>query len=75
MLPVIRWRQIWEEFEMQKDCDSSRPNQQAPGADHKAAKGFRPLALPAVVAAVKAIARRPAPSAPVRREQPERDES
>lgn len=60
---------------MQKEYDSPRPNQPATDADPSPAKGFRPLALPAVVAAAKAVARRPAPRDPVRREQAERDES
>jgi hypothetical protein len=60
---------------MQKNYHGPRPSQPVRGTDSQPAKGFRPLALPAVVAAAKAIARRPVLRDPAPRERPERDDS
>ena len=43
---------------MQKEYESTRSKQGSRNTDHTHPTGFRPLALPAVVAAVKAMARR-----------------
>lgn len=58
---------------MQKEVEITRPNLGNHRIDRAHPTGFRPLALPAVVAAVKALARRaeaPGPAAAPERRVP-----
>jgi hypothetical protein len=61
---------------MPKEHETTQSSQRGREADRALAKGFRPLGLPAVAAAAKAMARRPVPSqsSTARRQQGEPDD-
>ena len=61
---------------MTKEHEYIQSGQRGREADRALAKGFRPLALPAVAAAAKAMARRPESpqAATARRQRGERDD-
>lgn len=62
---------------MPKEHENTHSSQRGREADRTLAKGFRPLGLPAVAAAAKAMARRPESSQPptTRRQQGEPDDA
>jgi hypothetical protein len=61
---------------MPKEQEITQSNRRGREADHTLAKGFRPLGLPAVAAAAKAMARRPksTPSTTARKQPDGRDD-